>query len=175
MNQPAATDRPSLDLVAAIGAADRWLAVIITSGDDRTEIDAAVVNAAPITHPVDGRDVVAFVARRGAKLANLRSNPTATLVFRAGWDWVAVQGDVELAGPDDAHLGIDDRHLIELMRDIYHAAGGHHDDLDTYDTTITRERRCAVLITPRRIWSNPTHARHLDHDQSSDTNPQDIA
>ena len=55
--------------------------------------------AAPPGHL--GEPVVAFVARGGtAKLANLRARRRASLVFRAGWEWVAVHGSVELAGEE---------------------------------------------------------------------------
>src|SRR4029077_2193030 len=44
-----------------------------------------VVNAAPLAHPVTSEAVVGFVARGAtAKLANLRRNPRATLLFRSG-------------------------------------------------------------------------------------------
>ncbi len=35
------------------------------------------------------------------------------------------------------------------------AAGGTHDDWDTYDRVMAEERRTAVLITPDRVYSNP--------------------
>jgi hypothetical protein len=43
-----------------------------------------------------------------------------------------------------------------LLRDIFKAAGGRHDDWDDYDRTMAEERRAAVLISPQRIYSNPT-------------------
>jgi hypothetical protein len=42
-----------------------------------------------------------------------------------------------------------------LLRDVFQAAGGTHDDYDTYDRVMAEERRAAVLITPRRVYTNP--------------------
>lgn len=151
-----------LDLLRTTGAADHWLAVLVTHHPDRPAPDIAVVNAAPIDHPVHGRPVVAFVGRRGAKLANLRARPQATLVFRAAWEWVAVEGPVELVGPDDPNPAIDNAARTRLLRDIFHAAGGHHPDLAVYDRTMAAERRCAVLLSPARLWSNPPGTAHRE-------------
>jgi hypothetical protein len=51
---------------------------------------------------VRGEPIVGFVSRRGTKkLSNLREHSRVTVVFRSKWEWVAVEGDAELAGPDD--------------------------------------------------------------------------
>jgi len=42
-----------------------------------------------------------------------------------------------------------------LLREIFIAAGGTHDDWDTYDRVMREERRTAVLVTPSRVYSNP--------------------
>jgi hypothetical protein len=36
------------------------------------------------------------------------------------------------------------------------AAGGTHEDWDTYDRVMAEERRTAVLLSPRRVYSNPS-------------------
>lgn len=41
-----------------------------------------------------------------------------------------------------------------LLRDIFTAAGGDHDDWGTYDQTMRDQVRTAVLITPTRIRGN---------------------
>ena len=150
-----------LDLVARYGSADDGLAVLVTmraDGDPSTSL----VNAGILAHPVTGETTVAFVARGGtAKLANLRRRPRATLVFRAGWEWVSVTGPVELAGPDDPLPGVD--RLPGLLRDVFHAAGGSHDDLDVYDDVMARERRTAVLVRPERFTTNPPGTEHQEH------------
>jgi PPOX class probable F420-dependent enzyme len=111
-----------------------------------------VVNAGVLPHPVSGEPVVAFVTYGAVKMANLRARPAVTLTFRAGWDWVAVEGRAELLGPDDGAL---DRERVRLLlRDIFSAAGGHHDDWDAYDAAMAAERRTAALVEPQRVYSN---------------------
>jgi hypothetical protein len=73
------------------------------------------------------------------------------VVARAGWQWAAVEGPVELAGPDDPMPGVDAERLRLLLREIFTAAGGTHDDFDAYDRAMAEERRVAVLVTPARI------------------------
>ena len=159
----------SLDLDAGLAlvrqrlADDRYLAVLITTRPGRDEPQVAVVNASVIDHPVTGAPIVALVARRGAKLANLRRHPRATVVARAGWEWAAVTGTVELSGPDDPNPAFDDEvRQRDLLRQIFVAAGGHHPDYDVYDRVMLDERRCAVLIHPTRIWSNSTGSEHRE-------------
>ncbi len=152
----------TLALVRQLAAADHGLAVAATIRDDGTP-HASVVNAGVLDHPVSGEPVVGFVARgHTAKLRHLRSRPHATLVFRAGWEWVAVDGGAELAGPDDALPGLDGEGLRLLLRKIFTAAGGHHDDFEEYDRVMAAERRTAVLVAPMRITTNPPHARHVE-------------
>jgi hypothetical protein len=104
-------------------------------------------------HPVTGRPVVALVAMGGSrKLANLRRHPRATAVFRAGWQWIAVEGRTSLAGPDDPLDGLDPVRIPQLLRDIFTAAGGTHDDWATYDRVMAEERRTAVLIEMERVY-----------------------
>jgi PPOX class probable F420-dependent enzyme len=120
-------------------------------------IQASVVNAGVMPHPLSGAPVVALVARGGTrKLHNLRADPRAAIVARAGWQWAAVEGDAEIVGPDDPRPGIDGEGLRVLLRGIFRAAGGTHDDWDTYDRVMAEERRAAVLLAPRRTYSNPT-------------------
>jgi hypothetical protein len=161
--------------VRELGAADNWLAVLVTQrrpparADTPADPSASLVNAGVLPHPITGEPVVAFVARGAtAKLANLRARPRATLVFRAGWEWTAVHGPVELAGPDDPLPGVvdepsvgDDR-LRVLLRDIYAAAGGSHPDLAEYDRVMAEDRRTAVLLTPERFSTNPPGAEHVE-------------
>jgi PPOX class probable F420-dependent enzyme len=145
-----------LRLVRAHGAAEHWLAVLVTTGRDAPSV--SLVNAGVLPHPSTGAPTVAFVARGAtAKLANLRKDPRATLVFRSGWEWVAVRGPVQLAGPDDPLPGVD---LRRLLRDVYTAAGGEHPDLDEYDRVMAAERRTAVLLRPERFTSNPPGTEH---------------
>src|ERR1041385_7623213 len=92
--------------VAELAQDENWLAVLVTTRPDG-EPAVSVVNAGILPHPVTGESVVALVSQGNtAKLANLRAQPRATLVFRAGWQWIAVTGTAELAGPDDPHPGV---------------------------------------------------------------------
>jgi hypothetical protein len=151
-----------LNLFAKRLAAERHLAVLITTSPTHVDPQVSIVNAAVITHPTTGYPMVAFVGRTGAKLANLRSNPRATLVARAGWEWVSMRGPVELCGPNDPHPTISADALPELLRTIYHAAGGQHENLDEYDNTMRAEQRCAVLVTTEHLWSNPSGSEHQE-------------
>lgn len=164
MVAPALDRDRGLELVARYGAPERWIAVLVTLRRDG-EPSTSVVNAGILQHPVTGDATVAFVSRGAtAKLANLRRRPRATLVFRAGWEWVAVSGPVELAGPDDALPGLAGPDAVAgLLRDVFHAAGGHHDDLAGYDAVMARERRTAVLLRPDRFATNPPGTDHEEH------------
>lgn len=134
---------------------DHGLCVVVTRRHDQTP-QTTVVNAGVLAHPITRDRCVGFVAAGGArKLANLRTDPTIAVVIRAGWQWVTVEGDAELIGLDDPHADIDDEGLRLLLRDTFSAAGGTHDDWDAYDRTMREERRTAVLIAPRRVYSNP--------------------
>jgi PPOX class probable F420-dependent enzyme len=119
-------------------------------------LQSTVVNAGVVAHPVGGHAVAAFVARRGTrKVDHLRADARATLVWRAGWAWATVEGTVELCGPDDSLEGVDQERLRLLLREIFEAAGGEHEDWAEYDRVMAAERRAAVLVTPTRIYQNP--------------------
>ncbi len=135
---------------------DHGLCAISTLRADGS-MHASVVNAGVMRHPLTGDQCVALVAAGGTrKLAHLRADRRCTVVVRAGWQWAAVEGDAEILGPDDPHPDVDADKLRRLLRDIFQAAGGVHDDWDTYDRVMAEERRAAVLINPSRCYSNPT-------------------
>jgi hypothetical protein len=134
---------------------DHGLASLATVRGDGS-VHLAVVNAGVIDHPVGGTPVAAFVsAPVTRKLAHLRSRPTATLQWRAGWAWVAAEGPVELVGPDDPLPGHDPAALPDLLRAIYSAAGGRHEDWVEFDRVMAAEKRVAVLLRPVRVYVNP--------------------
>jgi PPOX class probable F420-dependent enzyme len=134
---------------------DHGLCVVTTSRRDGST-QASVVNAGVLPHPRTGVPVVGLVAAGGSrKLAHLRSDPRATIVARAGWRWAAVEGTVELFGPDDPRPDVDADGLRRLLRDVFQAAGGTHDDWDAYDQVMADERRTVVLLTPTRAYANP--------------------
>lgn len=138
-----------------IGRQDHYLAVVATTRADGT-VQASVVNAGLLAHPVSGQEVIAFVTYGKAKLANLRARPRATVVFRAGWQWASAEGTCEIIGPDDPMSGFDPAALPELLRAVFRAAGGSHDDWAAFDRVMRDERRSAVLIRADRLYSNPS-------------------
>ena len=136
-------------------AGDHGLVVVSTLRDDGT-IASSVVNAGVLPHPVTGQAVVGMVLRGGTrKLDHLRKRPYANVVVRAGWQWASAEGRIELAGPDDPMPGIDAERLRLLLREIFTAAGGTHEDFGTYDRVMREERRAAVFLHPDRVYSNP--------------------
>ena len=151
-----------LALVHRIASADHWLGVLVTLGTNG-QPQVSVVNAGLMPHPLTGQPCVALVARGdAAKLRNLRRRPRATIVFRAGWEWVSVEGPTELAGPDDPLPSLPPEQIPQLLRDIFHASGGQHPDLDEYDRVMAAERRTAVLIEPTKIVTNPRRSEPAD-------------
>jgi hypothetical protein len=144
----------SLDLVRRLVAADHGLAVVAVTRRDGT-VHASVVNGGVVDDPISGLPSVGLVvAGSTVKLRVLRRTRRATIVFRAGWEWVAVEGFVNLYGPDDLPDGFGTERLAPLLRAVFTAAGGTHDDWDEYDRVMAAERRTAVLIEPERITSN---------------------
>jgi PPOX class probable F420-dependent enzyme len=134
---------------------EHGLCVVTTLRGDGSA-QSSVVNAGVLPHPLTGEQVVGLVAIGGArKLANLRADPRVTVVARAGWQWATVEGDAEIIGPDDPHPDVDAERLRTMLRDIFRSAGGTHDDWDTYDRVMAEERRAAVLVAPRRTYTNP--------------------
>jgi hypothetical protein len=130
--------------------ADHGLVVVSALRPDGT-IQSSVVNAGVLPHPVTGAQVVGLVSRGDARrLGYLRARPRATVVVRGGWQWAFAEGPVELCGPDDPMPGVDAERLRLLLREIFTAAGGTHDDWPTYDRVMAEERRTAVLLAPER-------------------------
>jgi len=149
---PIVTD---LSAFAELVPLDNGLCVVSTLRADGG-VQSSVVNAGVLAHPLHGAQVVGLVAMGGSRrLRNLRADARATIVVRAGWRWATVEGDAEIIGPDDPHPDVDSEALRKLLRDVFRAAGGTHDDWDTYDRVMAEDRRAAVLITPRRVYTNP--------------------
>jgi len=135
---------------------DHGLSTVAIGRGDRPP-HVSVVNTGVVGHPVTGESVVAFVTAGGArKLAYLRDDPAVAVTVRAGWLWVTVEGAAELIGPDDPSPHVDADGLRLLLREIFSAAGGTHDDWDSYDQTMRDERRTAVLVPAQRVYTNPS-------------------
>lgn len=109
-----------------------------------------------VDHPLRRGRVVGLVATGGSrKLLRLRAEPRATIVARVGRRWATVEGTADIIGPDDPHPDLDGDAVRLLLRDIFRAAGGTHDDWDTYDRVMAEERRAAAFIAPRRVDTSP--------------------
>ena len=146
---------PTVDLalVEQISGANQGLAIVSVARGDGS-IHSSLVNAGVLEHPVSGERVVGCVLGGAArKLAYLRRSGRAALAFQHGWQWVSVEGPIEIAGPDDTTAVAADA-IPELLRTVFRAAGGTHDDWDEYDRVMAAERRAAVLVTPERVLTN---------------------
>jgi PPOX class probable F420-dependent enzyme len=143
----------TLDDLTVLAARDRGLAVVSTLRADGT-IHSSVVNAGVMRDPFGGERVLAFVTYGPVKLANLRDRSHAALTFRSGWAWATAEGRGHLIGPDDPDPRVDTEGLRLLLRDVFSAAGGTHDDWDEYDRVMAAERRTVVVIEPIRIYGN---------------------
>jgi PPOX class probable F420-dependent enzyme len=136
-------------------AGEHGLVVVSTLRDDGT-IASSVVNAGVLPHPLTGEAVVGMVLRGGTrKLEHLRARPRATVAVRVGWQWATAEGRVDLIGPADPVPPIDAERLRLLLREIFTAAGGTHEDFDEYDRVMKAEGRTAALLHPQKVYSNP--------------------
>lgn len=144
----------TLDEAVALAAADNGLAVVSTLRADGT-IQASLVNVGKMAHPDGGAPVLGFVTYGRVKLANLRTRPQLAVTFRQGWQWATVEGRAELVGPDYPQPWLTDPDRLRLLlREVFEAAGGTHDDWAEYDRVMAEQRRTVVLIAPTRVYSN---------------------
>ncbi len=144
----------TLNEAVALAAADSGLAVISTVRADGT-VQASLVNVGLLPHPATGQPALGFTTYGKVKLANLRARPQLAITYRNGWQWATVEGRAELAGPDDTAPWLaDDDQLRLLLREVFTAAGGTHENWDEYDRVMAEERRGVVLVEPTRVYSN---------------------
>ena len=146
-----------LDLVRQLAADANHLAVVATTRRDGT-VHASLVSAGVIDDPVDSQPSIGIVIGGDtAKLRHLRRTPRAAAVFQAGFSWVTVEGPVRIAGPDDLD-DLDGRITVaeipELLRRVFVAAGGTHENWAEFDRVMAAERRAAVFVRADRIISN---------------------
>jgi len=138
-----------LQLVREISAANGGLAVVSATRADGS-IHSSLVNAGVADHPAGGLALATVVRSSARKLALWRARPHATAAFSHRWQWVSVEGTVTIYGPDDlAHPD-----LPGLLRAVFTAAGGSHDNWDEYDRVMAEERRAVVAISPTRTLTN---------------------
>jgi PPOX class probable F420-dependent enzyme len=143
-----------LDDVSALAANEYYLAVVATVRGDAT-VQASVVNAGVLPHPATGQQVLGFVTYGPVKLTNLRARPQVAVTVRSGWQWATVEGRAELVGPDDPRPWLTDADRLRLLlREVFTAAGGRHDDWAEYDRVMAEQRRTVVLVEPARIYGS---------------------
>ncbi|OBF80405.1 pyridoxamine 5'-phosphate oxidase [Mycobacterium sp. 852002-51163_SCH5372311] len=144
----------TLDDAVSLAATESGLAVVSTVRGDGT-VQASLVNVGLLPHPRSGQPVLGFTTYGKVKLANLRARPQLAVTFRNGWQWATVEGRAELVGPDDPQPWLADPDQLRLLlREVFTAAGGTHDDWPEYDRVMAKERRAVVLIEPTRVYSN---------------------
>ena len=144
----------TLEEAVALAEAEHGLAIVATVRADAT-VQASLVNVGLLAHPAGGKAALGFVTYGKVKLANLRARPQLAVTFRDGWRWATVEGRAELAGPDDNRPWLADAEQLRLLiREVYSAAGGSHDDWDEFDRVMAAQRRTVVLVEPTRVYSN---------------------
>jgi pyridoxamine 5'-phosphate oxidase-like protein len=120
----------TLDDAVALAAGESALAVVSTLRANGT-IQASLVNAGALPHPSTGEPRLGFVTYGKVKLANLRVRPQLAVTFRNGWQWATVEGNAELAGPDDSQEWLKDAEQLRLLlREVF------------------------TLVEPSRVYSN---------------------
>ena len=89
-----------------------------------------------------GSAIGSLFGKGGAEVSHITTSDTGA----------TVDGDiVVLAVP---HPAVDAERLRLLLREVFTAAGGTHDDWDAYDAEMLAQHRTVVLIVPTRIYSN---------------------
>jgi hypothetical protein len=142
---------PDLGDVRDFLADEHGLAVVSTTQADRRVL-SSVVNCGVCDHPLTGDPTVALVSRGdAARLGHVRRGSELTVAVQRGWRWVGVTGSCDRIGPDDPVDGMDAERYRLLLREVYQAAGGDHDNYDVYDRAMAEDRRACMFVAPSRI------------------------
>jgi PPOX class probable F420-dependent enzyme len=145
---------PDLTDVRSFLAEETGLATVSTAQADGRVL-SSIVNCGVIDHPITGETCVALVSRgAAARVGHVRRGSEVTIAARRGWAWVGVTGPADLIGPGDVPDSMDVDSIRVLLRDVYTAAGGVHDDWDEYDRAMAEDERIAVFVSPQRILGN---------------------
>jgi PPOX class probable F420-dependent enzyme len=143
-----------LEKAKAYLSKETGLATVSTTQRDGRVL-SSVVNCGVSDHPITGISSVALVSMgNAARITHIRRGSEVTVAIRRGWNWISVTGPAEIVGPDNLPEGIDSEALRLLLREVYQAAGGVHDDFEEYDRAMAAERRVAVFVMPDRILGN---------------------
>jgi hypothetical protein len=145
---------PGIDEVREYLSKESGLAVVSTTQVDGRVL-SSVTNCGVIDHPLTGAPCVALVSMGGAaRLSHIRRSSQVTIAIRRGWNWISTTGPADICGPDDPYDAVDAEALRLLLRTVFQAAGGTHDDYDEYDRAMAQERRAAILVPPERVIGN---------------------
>ncbi len=141
----------TLDTVRSFLTQENGLAAVSTVQTNGAVL-SSVVNCGLIDHPVTREPRVAFVSMgNAARLRHIRRGSPITVAIRRTWKWVSITGTADLIGPNDNAHGFEPDRIRLLLRDVFLAAQGQHDDWDDYDRTMLADERTAVLIAPQRL------------------------
>lgn len=142
----------TLQEAAALASQESGLCIVSTVRADGT-VQASLVNAGVLDHPSTGEPTLAFVTYGKVKLTNLRARPQIAVTFRNGWQWATVEGTAELLGPHDPQPWLSDPDALRIvLRDVFTAAGGTHDDWAEYDRVMAEQGRTVVFVAPTRVY-----------------------
>ena len=143
-----------LDVVKKFLADENGLATVSTTQADGRVL-SSIINCGVMDHPVTGAPCVALVSRGGAaRLGHIRRGSQVTVAARRGWAWRSVTGPADIIGPDDLPHGYESDQLRLLLREVFQAATGTHDDYDEYDRAMLDDRRAAVFVEADRVLGN---------------------
>ena len=113
---------------------------------------SSIVNCGVMDHPVTGEPTVAMVSRgNAARIGHIRRGSEVTVAVRRGWAWVSVTGAADLVAPNELAPGMDADGYRMLLREIFTACGGTHDNWAEYDQAMIDDGRIAVFVNPDRI------------------------
>ena len=136
-------------------AEETGLATVSTTQADGRVL-SSVVNCGIVEHPIKGETCVAFVSSgKAARLKHIDRGSQVTISIRRGWTWSSVTGPADLIRPENLPDSIDTEKMRLLLREVFHAAGGVHDDLEEYDRAMAEEGRVVICVIPERILGNP--------------------
>ena len=123
------------------GAETRLIAALAGRGYEARPLDSAALEATRVD--AEGRVVVSTYPER-AKVANLRRNPTASLMSVGadfGDAWVQVDGAAEV---------IDLPEAVEPLVDYFRAISGEHPDWDEYRAAMVTQGKSLIRLTIER-------------------------
>ena len=127
-----------MELTTFGGLIERDSLCVVTATRADSSVQASLVNAGVL----DGR--VAYVARGDSlKVRLLRERRVCSVTVRDGFEWATVEGEASIEGPGGVR---------EVLREVFQAAGGTHEDWDEFDRVMAEEGRVAVFVDPTRVY-----------------------